>query len=147
MKAIVCRQYGPPEFLQLAEVEKPVPGDDEDLVEVHASSVTWANLALVRGKPFAARLTGGGLLKPKYRIPGGDLAGRVEAVGRNVKQFKPGDEVFGGIVFQLLGYDVPILLFLPILPFEIAIGAWLLIKGIKEQQPATSPVRRTAVSE
>jgi NADPH:quinone reductase-like Zn-dependent oxidoreductase len=95
MKAIVCTRYGPPEALRLAEVDKPVPGDDEVLVEVHASSVTWATVALVTGKPLVARLMAGGLRKPKYRIPGGDLAGRVEAVGRDVKQFRPGDEVFG----------------------------------------------------
>ena len=95
MKAIVCTKYGPPGLLRLEEVAKPAPGDSEVLVGVYASSVCWANLALVRGKPFVTRLMAGGLLKPGYRIPGGDIAGRVEAVGRNVKQFKPGDEVYG----------------------------------------------------
>jgi NADPH:quinone reductase-like Zn-dependent oxidoreductase len=97
MKAIVCTKYGPPENLTLEEVPKPVPGDDEVLVKVHASAVTFSNLALVSGKPFVARLTGLGLLKPKIRIPGSDIAGRVESVGRNVKKFVPGDEVFGDI--------------------------------------------------
>ena len=97
MKAIVCTHYGPPEYLRLEEVPKPAPGDDEVLVNVHASAVTFSNLALVTGKPFVARLTGLGLLKPKNRIPGSDIAGRIESVGRNVKKFVPGDEVFGDI--------------------------------------------------
>jgi NADPH:quinone reductase-like Zn-dependent oxidoreductase len=75
-------------------VEKPTPKDNEVLVEIHAATVNWADNAYVRGKPFMIRL-GYGLLKPKYKIPGGDIAGRVEAVGRNVEQFQPGDEVFG----------------------------------------------------
>jgi len=96
MKAIVCTKYGPPDVLKLEEIQKPTPGDDEILVEVHAASVNYSNLILVRGKPFVARL-GFGLLKPKLKIPGSDIAGRVEAVGRNVKQFRPGDEVFGDL--------------------------------------------------
>jgi NADPH:quinone reductase-like Zn-dependent oxidoreductase len=96
MKAMVFTEYGPPDVLQLREVEKPTPTDDQVLVKVHAASVVWADLAFVRGKPFVSRLSSG-LLKPKYRIPGMDAAGRVEAVGRNVKQFQPGDEVFGDV--------------------------------------------------
>jgi NADPH:quinone reductase-like Zn-dependent oxidoreductase len=97
MKAIVYEKYGPPEdVLELKEVEKPTPKDDEALVRVHAASVVYGDLALVRGKPFVARLSSG-LLKPKYKIPGIDMAGRVEAVGTNVKQFQPGDEVFGDL--------------------------------------------------
>ena len=96
MKAIVCTRYGPPDVLKLEEIQKPTPGDDEILVEVHAASVNYSNLILVRGKPFVARL-GFGLLKPKLKIPGSDIAGRVEAVGRNAKQFQPGDEVFGDL--------------------------------------------------
>src|SRR6266536_4687623 len=96
MKAIVCTKYGPPDVLKLEEIQKPTPGDDEILVEVHAASVNYSNLILVRGKPFLARL-GFGLLKPKLKIPGSDIAGRVEAVGRNAKQFRPGDEVFGDL--------------------------------------------------
>ena len=95
MKAIVCARYGPPDLLKLEEIQKPMPSDDEVLVEVRASSVNYNNLALVRGKPFMARLMGVGFLTPKHKIPGSDIAGRVEAVGSNVKRFKPGDEVFG----------------------------------------------------
>src|SRR5258708_4585272 len=96
MKAIVYTHYGPPDVLKLEEIQKPTPGDDEILVEVHAASVTYSNLILVRGKPFVARL-GFGLLKPKHKIPGSDIAGRVEAVGRNVTRFQPDDEVFGDL--------------------------------------------------
>jgi len=94
MKAIVIEKYGIPDVLRLKEVEKPTPKDNEVLVKIHAATVNWADNAYVRGKPFMIRL-GYGLLKPKYKIPGGDIAGRVEAVGRNVEQFQPGDEVFG----------------------------------------------------
>ncbi|MCW4040369.1 MAG: NAD(P)-dependent alcohol dehydrogenase [Candidatus Bathyarchaeota archaeon] len=97
MKAIVYTKYGPPDIvLQLKEVEKPTPKDNEVLVKVHASSICWADRALVRGKPFLARLSSG-LLKPKHTVPGIDIAGQVEAVGRNVKRFQPGDEIFGDI--------------------------------------------------
>jgi NADPH:quinone reductase-like Zn-dependent oxidoreductase len=97
MKAIVCTHYGPPEDLKLEEIPKPAPTDDEVLVKVHAASVTFSNLALISGRPFVARLTGLGLFKPATRIPGSDIAGRVEAVGRDVKEFSPGDEVFGDL--------------------------------------------------
>jgi len=96
MKAIVYTEYGPPDVLQLKEVERPTPKDDEVLVKVHAASVVWADLALVTGQPFMARLSSG-LLEPKYRIPGIDVAGRVEAVGGHAKRFQPGDEVFGDL--------------------------------------------------
>ena len=97
MKAIVYTHYGPPDVLKLEEVEKPAPQDNEVLVKVHAASVNAADWHILRGKPFLVRLMGFGLLKPKNKILGGDIAGRVEAVGRNVKQFQPGDEVFGNI--------------------------------------------------
>jgi len=97
MKAVVFTKYGPPEVLQLREVEKPTPKDDEVLVNVHAASVNYGDWGLLRGKPFLIRLMGGGLLTPKIKILGGDIAGRVEAVGVNVKQYKPGDEVFGDL--------------------------------------------------
>ena len=96
MKAIVSNKYGPPDVLELKEVEKPIPKDNQVLVKVHAASVNYGNLVLLKGEPFLARFAFG-LLKPKYSIPGGDIAGRVEAVGKDVKQFQPGDEVFGDL--------------------------------------------------
>ena len=97
MKAIVYTQYGPPDVLQLKEVEKPSPRDNEVLVKVHAASLNVYDWHLLTADIFLVRLTGGGLFKPKHTIPGADIAGRVEAVGRNVTQFHPGDEVFGDI--------------------------------------------------
>jgi NADPH:quinone reductase-like Zn-dependent oxidoreductase len=97
MKAIVYTKYGPPDVLELREVEKPVPEDAEVLVKVHAVSVNAYDWHLLTADIFLVRLMGGGLLKPKNTILGADIAGRVESVGRNVKQFQPGDEVFGDI--------------------------------------------------
>lgn len=96
MKAIVYTKYGSPDVLQLKEVEKPMPKDNEVLIKVHAASVNAADWHLLRGDPFLLRLSFG-LLKPKKNILGSDVAGRVEAVGSNVTQFQPGDEVFGDI--------------------------------------------------
>jgi NADPH:quinone reductase-like Zn-dependent oxidoreductase len=96
MKAIVYTEYGTPDVLQIKEVEKPVPADDEVLVKVYAVSVNAADLHLLRADPFLIRLSSG-FLKPKHTILGSDIAGRVEAVGSSVTQFKPGDEVFGDI--------------------------------------------------
>src|SRR5215469_10203107 len=93
MKAIVHTQYGPPDILQFIEVEKPDPKDGEILVKVQAASVNTLDLAM-RG-PLLARIITGGLLKPKDPRLGADIAGRVEAVGNNVTQVQPGDEVFG----------------------------------------------------
>ncbi len=97
MKAIEYTEYGPPEVLELEEVEKPALKDDEVLVKVCAASVNDGDSSVVRGKPFVIRIMYQGLLKPKNTILGADIAGRVEAVGRNVKQFQPSDEVFGDI--------------------------------------------------
>jgi NADPH:quinone reductase-like Zn-dependent oxidoreductase len=96
MKAFVFTKYGPPDVLELREVETPTPKDDEVLIKVHAASVNDWDWCLVRGKPFFIRLLCG-LLKPKITIPGVDIAGWVEAVGRSVKRFQPGDEVYGDI--------------------------------------------------
>src|ERR1035437_8488953 len=96
MKAIVYTKYGPPDVLELKEVEKPAPNDDEVLIKVHAASVNPAELHLLRADPFFARFYSG-ILKPKNTILGADIAGRVEAVGKNVKQFHIGDEVFGDL--------------------------------------------------
>ena len=97
MIAILHTSYGPPDELQLEEVEKPVPKENEVLVKGQAASVNYSNSSFVRGKPFIVRLMGSGLLKPKHKILGSDVAGRVETVGVNVKQFRPGDEVFGDL--------------------------------------------------
>jgi NADPH:quinone reductase-like Zn-dependent oxidoreductase len=97
MKAMVYTEYGPPEVLRLEEVEKPTPGENKVLVKVLAASVNYGDWSLLRGEPFLVRLMVGGLLKPKNTILGADIAGRVEAVGPNVTQFRPGDEVYGDI--------------------------------------------------
>jgi NADPH:quinone reductase-like Zn-dependent oxidoreductase len=100
MKAIVCTKYGPPDVLELKEVEKPAPKTDEALVKIHAASVNAADFELLRGT-WSARF--GGPLKPMHKILGSDIAGRIEAVGRNVKQFQPGDEIWGDLSIPL-GY-------------------------------------------
>ena len=94
MKAIVYHEYGSPDLLELHDVDKPVVEDDEVLVRVHAASVNSWDWDLLTGT-FQGRL--GGFRAPKYKILGADIAGRVEAAGRNVRQFEPGDEVFGDI--------------------------------------------------
>ena len=96
MKAIVAQNYGSPDVLKLEEVLKPNPKDDEVLVKVFTASVNAADWHVLRADPFFARFTTG-LLRPKNTILGSDIAGRVEAVGSGVKNFKPGDEVFGDI--------------------------------------------------
>ena len=98
MKAIVCKKYGPPSVLELKEVEKPAPKKDEALVKVYAASLNAADFEMLRGT-WSARF--GGPLKPKVKILGSDIAGRIEAVGRNVKQFRPGDEIWGDLSFPL----------------------------------------------
>ena len=95
MKAIVYTKFGSPDVLQLKEVEKPVARDNELLIKVHAASANAYDWRHLRADPFLIRLMGAGLLKPKHQILGADIAGQVEAVGRNVRQFQPGDEVFG----------------------------------------------------
>jgi NADPH:quinone reductase-like Zn-dependent oxidoreductase len=95
VKAIVCTRYGPPEVLRLEEVAKPAPKDDEVLIRVHAASVNARDWRMMRARPFFIRLGPGGLLQPRNKILGADVAGRLETIGRQVKHFKPGDEVFG----------------------------------------------------
>ena len=94
MKAVICAQYGPPDVLQVLDVEKPAPGPGQVLIKIHAASVNAADWHIVRGEPKFARLILG-LTKPKATIPGSDIAGRVEAVGGNVTRFKAGDDVMG----------------------------------------------------
>src|SRR3990172_9523399 len=96
MKAIVYTKYGSPGVLQLKEVEKPTPKDNEVLIKVHAASANPLDWHRMRGEPFLARM-GEGFLKPKNPKLGADIAGRVEAVGSNVTEFQPGDEVFRSV--------------------------------------------------
>jgi NADPH:quinone reductase-like Zn-dependent oxidoreductase len=96
VKAIVYTKYGSPDVLQLKEVEKPVPKEDEVLIKIYAASVNSWDWDLLKGKPFLVRIIGG-LLKPRHKILGADIAGRIETIGKNVKDFLPGDEVFGDI--------------------------------------------------
>jgi len=98
MKAVVCTKYGPSEVLQLKEVATPAPKDNEALVKVFAASLNAADFEYRRGV-FIVRLLYRGLLKPKYTILGSDVAGRVEEVGRNVKQFHPGEEIWGDLSY------------------------------------------------
>ncbi len=96
MKAIVQYKYGPPDdVLQLGEIDKPVIGDDEVLVRVRAASVHPDVWHVVTGRPYVLRLMGAGVLKPKNPVPGTDVAGLVESVGKDVTRLRPGDEVFG----------------------------------------------------
>jgi NADPH:quinone reductase-like Zn-dependent oxidoreductase len=94
MKAIVYDNYGPPDVLQLMEIDKPNPRDDEVQVRVHATSINWIDWHFLMGSPFLVRLMAG-LFKPTNKVLGIDLAGRVEAVGAKVTQIQPGEEVFG----------------------------------------------------
>ena len=96
MKAIVLTKYGSADVLKLEEVEKPTPKDNQVSIQVHATSVNDWDWCLMRGTPFYIRLLCG-LLKPKIQIPGVEIAGRVEMVGKNVTKFKPGDAVYGDI--------------------------------------------------
>ena len=95
MQAVVYHRYGPPDVLELQEVEKPAAGDDDVLVRIRAASVNPYDWHYMRGEPIIARPQLGGLRKPKSTRLGVDMAGEVEAVGRNVGEFRPGDEVFG----------------------------------------------------
>jgi NADPH:quinone reductase-like Zn-dependent oxidoreductase len=102
MKAVVYDRYGPPDVLQLKEVPKPTPQDDELLIKVHAVSLNRSDWESLIGKPLYARI--GGLRKPGRHILGSDIAGRVEMAGKNHTKFKPGDEVFGDILSRLGGF-------------------------------------------
>jgi NADPH:quinone reductase-like Zn-dependent oxidoreductase len=97
MKAFVYERYGPPERLRLAEVDAPVPTADQVLVRVLAASVNAADWHMLRGRPLFSRATLG-LLRPKHRVLGVDVAGRVEAVGAGVTRFQPGDEVYANLL-------------------------------------------------
>jgi NADPH:quinone reductase-like Zn-dependent oxidoreductase len=96
MKAVVYTDYGSPDVLEIKDVRKPVPNDDQILIKVRAAAVNPLDWHFMEGTPYIMRLMGVGLRKPKVPRLGVDVAGQVEAVGKNVTQFKPGDEVFGG---------------------------------------------------
>src|SRR5262245_31424405 len=140
MKAIVFPNYGPPEALQLTEVEKPTPKDHQVLVRVHAASANPLDWHRMRGAPFLARL-GEGLLKPKNPMLGADIAGRVEAVGGNVTEFQPGDEVFGvsvgGFAEYVCAADTKVARKPANLSFEAAaavpVAAFTALQGLREK--------------
>ena len=94
MKAFVCKKYGPPEVLQIKEVEKPTPKHNEVLIRIHAIAITTEDPVNRKGKPFIARFATG-LIRPKNPIPGAEFAGEIEELGKDVKLFKEGDQVFG----------------------------------------------------
>jgi NADPH:quinone reductase-like Zn-dependent oxidoreductase len=94
MKAIVYAKYGPPDVLQLKEVEKPTPKDNEVLIKIYATTVNRTDCATIRAIPFFARLLTG-MFKPKKQIPGTEFAGKIEEIGENVESLKVGDRVFG----------------------------------------------------
>jgi NADPH:quinone reductase-like Zn-dependent oxidoreductase len=102
VKAVVYTKYGPPDVLQVKEVEKPTPADDEVLIRLQAVSVNRSDWEALTGKPLWARIWG--VRRPRRQILGSDIAGRVEAVGGNVTRFQPGDEVFGDILARLGGF-------------------------------------------
>ena len=104
MKAIVCTEYGSPDLLQLKGVKRPTPKVDEALVRVHSSSLNASDLETLRGE-FVVRMTAP--RKPKHKILGSDIAGRIEAVGRNIQQFQPGDEVRESYPFRLASALLP----------------------------------------
>jgi len=94
MRAIVYYKYGPPDVLQLREVEKPVPKENEVLIKIHTTTVTATDCTFRKGEPFFSRLYTG-LTKPKNPVLGSEFAGEIESAGKDVKLFKKGDQVFG----------------------------------------------------
>jgi NADPH:quinone reductase-like Zn-dependent oxidoreductase len=102
MQAVVYTRYGPPDVLGLADVQTPVPKDGEVLVQVHAVSLNASDWEMLRGKPLYARISGP--FRPRHRILGSDIAGRVEAAGRNATRFRPGEDVFADILSYMGGF-------------------------------------------
>jgi NADPH:quinone reductase-like Zn-dependent oxidoreductase len=102
MKAVVYTRYGPPEVLRLTDVQTPVPKDGEVLVKVHAVSLNATDWEVLRGKPLYSRI--GGPFRPRHHILGSDIAGRVEAAGRQVTRFRPGQDVFADILSSMGGF-------------------------------------------
>ena len=103
MKAVIYTRYGGPEVLQIKEVEKPSPRDNEVLIKVYAVSINDWDWGLIQGEPFITRIFFSGL-KPRKQILGSDVAGKIESVGNNVQLFKPGDEVFGDLSGEWGGF-------------------------------------------
>ncbi len=101
MKAAARKKYGSPDVVSIQEIERPVPGDDDVLLEVRAVSLNASDVELLTGTPAYSRIYG--LFTPRFRVLGSDVAGRVVAVGKNVTQFQPGDEVFGDILERFGG--------------------------------------------
>lgn len=97
MKAMIYTHYGSPDVLRMTDMPVPTPKPGEVLVKIHAAAVNGADVHLLRGQPFVVRFMGYGVFKPKYPILGGDIAGQVEAVGKGVTLFQPGDAVYGDI--------------------------------------------------
>jgi NADPH:quinone reductase-like Zn-dependent oxidoreductase len=102
MRAVVYTRYGPPEVLRMTDVETPVPRDDEVLVKVHAVSLNASDWEALRGKPLYSRIMGP--FRPRHHILGSDIAGRVEAAGRNATLFQPGEDVFADILRYMGGF-------------------------------------------
>jgi NADPH:quinone reductase-like Zn-dependent oxidoreductase len=140
LRAIACERYGPPEFPRLKEVERPTPKDNEVLVEVHADLVSPFEWHRMRSSLFLVRM-GGGLRRPKGVRLGADVAGRVEAVGRVVIRFEPGDEVFGFADGSFAEYvtaaEDELTTKPPNVPFEVAAAAPMTaltaLKGLHDQ--------------
>ena len=139
MKAIVYYKYGSPEVLQLKEVEKPTPTDNQVLVKIHAASVNPLDWHRMRGAPFLARL-GEGLLKPQNPKLGADIAGKVEAVGSNVTKFRLGDDVFGlttgGFAEYVCAGETKLALKPANLSFEAAavpVAAFTALQGLRDK--------------
>lgn len=140
MKMIVFEKYGSPDVLELKEVEKPTPKDDEVLVKVHAAAANPLDWHRMRGAPFLVRLSDG-FFKPKNSLLGADIAGQVEAVGRNVTQFKPGDAVFGdvfagGFAEYVCAPEKALVLKPPNLSFEeataVPVAAFTALQGLRD---------------
>ena len=102
MKAVVYTRYGPPDVLRLTDVQTPVPKDDEVLVKVHAVSLNASDWEALRGKPLYSRIMGP--FRPRHHILGSDIAGQVEAAGRNATLFQPGERVFADILSHMGGF-------------------------------------------
>ena len=140
MRAIVYSNYGSPDVLKCEEIEKPTVGDNEVLIKVRAASVNPVDWHFMRGTPYMIRLMAG-LRKPKVTRLGVDVAGQVEAVGRNVTQFKPGDEVFGacrGAFAEFVCASESALVMKPLnLTFEqaasVPIAAFTALQGLRDK--------------